>query len=341
VTVLQDFMESACAEWADGVLEAEPAMAEWMRGRGWRPTPLALDEHWIAAITAATGQPLPCALSGSAGTPLVTVCLTHHERPHYLRQAVASLQAQTYSPLEVVLMDDGSRGAESRSCLEAFEEDFARRGWRILRQDNAYLGAARNRAARAARGDYLLFMDDDNVAYPHEVATFVRAVRRSGADALTCFHDAFHGAVPPASPEQIAYRFVCAGGPLACGVFANCFGDANALVRREAFERVGGFAEERDFGAQDHEWFARLVLAGLRLDLAPYRAAAPAWTAPLLDLAPGWRRQLIERFELLRRTGAAEAECARLRRRLAAWESSRIGRLTGRLLEWLSRAPRP
>src|SRR5205814_2312823 len=135
----------------------------------------------------------------AAAEPTISVCIAHHGRPGYLRQALRSLADQDRAPLEVIVVDDGSPGAEAPRALDAIERefDFAGRGWRLIRQENRYLGAARNRAAAEARGEYLLFMDDDNVAKPQEIATFARAARHSGADVLTCLMDWFKGAEPP------------------------------------------------------------------------------------------------------------------------------------------------
>ncbi|MDW8284411.1 MAG: glycosyltransferase [Myxococcales bacterium] len=201
--------------------------------------------------------------------PLVSVCLTHHERPQLLRQAVESLRAQTYPHLEVVLVDDGSRSAAAQAYLAELEPDFARRGWRIVRQPNRYLGAARNEAVRHARGHYLLFMDDDNCARPHEVSVLVQVALRTGADILTCLIDLFSGEAAPDPEAPPLARWLPLGGCAAVGLFRNCFGDANALVRREVFEALGGFTEDYGVGHEDWEFFARAVLRGYRLQVVP------------------------------------------------------------------------
>src|SRR5207253_8691679 len=126
-------------------------------------------------------------------------------------------------------------GPEALRLLAGLEGPFRARGWRLLRQENRYLGAARNAAARRARGEYLLFMDDDNCAKPHELSTLVRVAARTGADVVTTFMDMFEGDGPPGAGAGPACRWLFAGvGPLA-GIARNCFGDANALVRRDAF----------------------------------------------------------------------------------------------------------
>lgn len=202
-------------------------------------------------------------------TPLVSVCMTHFNRPLYLSYALKSIKAQDYSNFEVILVDDGSTHPEAIDYLNSLEPDFAKRGWRLVRQQNRYLGAARNTAARHARGEFLVFMDDDNLAKPDELSIFVKAAQASGADILTCFIDAFRGKGEPGGHQVPGARSLPIGGAATVGMFKNCFGDANALIRRDAFETLGGFTEDYGVGHEDWEFFARAVLKGYRLTVIP------------------------------------------------------------------------
>jgi glycosyltransferase involved in cell wall biosynthesis len=201
--------------------------------------------------------------------PLVSVCLTHYNRPRLLQQAISSLKAQNYPNFEVILVDDGSTDPDAIAALDALEAEFASRGWRIVRQENLYLGAARNTAARHARGKYLLFMDDDNCAKPHEISTFVAVAERTDADILTCFSDTFAGENPPDESSEPPTRITPVGDNLSLGLFRNGFGDANALVRREVYQALGGYTEHYGVGKDDHEFFARAVLGGYSLYVVP------------------------------------------------------------------------
>jgi glycosyltransferase involved in cell wall biosynthesis len=203
--------------------------------------------------------------------PTVSVCLAHYNRPHFLRQALDSIVNQDSSPLEVIVVDDGSPSASVQQELEAIalQYDFAGRGWRLVRQENRYLGAARNRAAAEAKGDYLLFMDDDNVAKPHEISTFTAVARHTGADVLTCLMDMFHGEQAPGIHMVPSLRWLCPGPNLPLCVFYNTFGDANAIIRRTAFQSVGGFTEDYGIGHEDWELFARLLLKGYHVEVVP------------------------------------------------------------------------
>jgi glycosyltransferase involved in cell wall biosynthesis len=202
--------------------------------------------------------------------PMVSVCLTTFNRPHLLAQALESLHSQDYPNFEVLLVDDGSDQPEALAFLDRLEPEFKSRGWRIIRQENSYPGAARNTGARHAHGEYLLFMDDDNYAEPHEISTFVRVAGHCGADILTCVAKLFNGNAAPSSYSQVpANAFLPLGAASDVGAVKNCFGDANALVRRSTFEELGGFTEDYGIGLEDYEFFARAVLKGARLEVVP------------------------------------------------------------------------
>mmetsp|Transcript_21188 Transcript_21188/g.35058 ORF Transcript_21188/g.35058 Transcript_21188/m.35058 type:complete len:768 (+) Transcript_21188:306-2609(+) len=206
---------------------------------------------------------------GSVAQPLVSVCLVHRNRPQYLKHALASLEAQDYSNFEVILVDDGSDQKEAMQFLVSLEGRFASRGWRIIRQKNKYLGAARNVAAKHAKGQYLLFMDDDNYAKPNEISTFVRIALRTRADVLTSFVQFFSGSGVPSALDSQKPPFIFLGGAPGIGALRNCFGDANSFVRRAAFFEIGGFTEDFGVGYEDWEFFAKATMIGKQIQVVP------------------------------------------------------------------------
>ena len=202
--------------------------------------------------------------------PLVSVCIVHRERPELVRMAVDSVYAQDYPAFEAVVVDNGSESTEALATLDALTDEFGERGWTVLRQENRHLGAARNAAAAAARGEWLLFLDDDNLLFSDAVSRLVRAARFSGADCVPASSIRFLGDGDPrvdtASHDgQVRYL----GGARAWSLFRNVVGDACALVRRGAFDEVGGFVEEYRVGLDDVSFFSRLVRGDFRIEPLP------------------------------------------------------------------------
>ena len=225
--------------------------------------------------------------------PLVSICIAHFNRPYQLSQAIESVKHQTYNNYEVIIVDDGSDDPEAIAYLDSLEEDFARRGWRIVRQENLYLGAVRNTSVRHAKGEYVLFMDDDNCAKAHELTTFVNAAIHSNADILTCFADLFEGGEAP-HPDKIKSRITPVGDCMGYGLLANCYGDSNSLVKRSFFEEIGGFSEDYGVGLDDMEFFSKAILKGGKLLVIPealfwYRTSGERMTNVTNINAGKWR----------------------------------------------------
>ncbi len=244
---------------------------------------LAVWERWhaqSAPFEASAARFAQRARSARAHTPPVTVCIVHHERPRLLRMAVDSVLEQDYPALEAVLVDDGSRSPAAIAALDDIETQFAARGWRVLRQENLYAGAARNTAAHAAHGEWLLFLDDDNVLFPDAVSRLVRAALYSGADCVPASSIRFTGNGDPRHKPRshgLPLRFL--GAARAWNRVRNVAGDTCALVRRSAFLSVGGYPTER-LWLQDMCFNNRLIQAGWRIEPLPdpvcyYRLAKP------------------------------------------------------------------
>ena len=122
-------------------------------------------------------------------SPRVSVCIPFFEHHRYLSSLVAAFEDQSYADLEVVIVNDGSGSEASREFDRVAARTHDSR-FRFLTTENRGPGGARNTAAEAATGDVVLFFDADNVPKAHDfVATLVRALRRSGADCVTCPHD--------------------------------------------------------------------------------------------------------------------------------------------------------
>lgn len=201
--------------------------------------------------------------------PLVSVCLVHFDRPHLLQQAISSLSNQTYGNFEVILVDDGSTQEDSLKYLDLIQKEFNVKGWKLIRSSNNYLGAARNLAAKFAKGEYLIFMDDDNVAKPHEIEYFVKAALNSQADILTTPSDLIFGDEFPAPFRKMTHCWLPLGADLNVASFSNCFGDANSMVRASTFKAIGGFTEDYGIGHEDWEFFTNAVIAGFKLMVVP------------------------------------------------------------------------
>ena len=226
-----------------------------------------------------TSQAQPAAPSPSASlplhhVPLVSVCVVHHERGPLLFQSLESIRQQDLPPalVQVVVVDDGSKSDAAVSTLTrlGYWPEMQEGRWLLLRRPSRYLGAARNEAARHATGRFLYFLDDDNCLKRHTLRTMLWAAAVSRAHVLTSVNEKWPSAQPPPEEDDPkTERWLPLGDATAVGMFKNCFGDASALVSRGTFWALGGFTEDGGVGHEDWELWARAVLRGYRLRVAP------------------------------------------------------------------------
>ena len=173
----------------------------------------------------------------------------------YVREAIDSIFAQTYRPLEVVVVDDGSTDA-STEAVRSYGDAVV-----FGQQQNKGNGSARNHAVRLASGDLLAFMDADDLSPPHRLAMQWAALE-ADPELDVVYGHAREFVSPELSPEQRSSVRQPAAGP-APWISANLM-----LVRRQAFERVGPFSEELRVGVTV-DWCARARDAGLKSSMLP------------------------------------------------------------------------
>jgi glycosyltransferase involved in cell wall biosynthesis len=247
-----DFLERRSFEHADVQLAPNPAVLEYARKSGWsvRMGP--------ADIELTTPQ---------RDKPLVTVCVPYFNLGKHLPRTLESLAAQTYPHLEVLVIDDGSTDAASRAVFQVMRLCYPR--FRFLTQENAGIGATRNRGLAEAQGSYFIPLDADNVARPDMVERLVAGIHlRRELGALTCYFLAFE---EDADLDRGEYRYAYrpTGGPHVLASMRNVYGDATAIYRTNAFRAVGGYETDRGTSFEDWEAYVKLVQAGYAIDVLP------------------------------------------------------------------------
>ena len=201
-------------------------------------------------------------------SPLVTIAIAHHNLGAYLPDTLTTLAAQSYPNLEVIVFDDGSTDAASIDVFEAMRAKYP--AYQFHRQENAGIGATRNRILELARGEFYIPVDADNLAKPDMVEKFVTALTwNPELSAMTCYFLAFDVDAPNLQPARFLYAHRPVGGPHALAGIRNVYGDANAIFRTAALRAVGGYETDRGTSCEDWEAFVKLVHAGHRLGVVP------------------------------------------------------------------------
>ena len=111
--------------------------------------------------------------------PRVTVVVPAYNAEKYILETLGCLRTQTLRDLEVLVVDDGSTD-QTAQIASAFCESDPR--FRLLRQENAGVSAARNHGLREAAGDYILFLDSDDLLSGDALRAFADVLDETGAD---------------------------------------------------------------------------------------------------------------------------------------------------------------
>ncbi len=183
----------------------------------------------------------------TAAPELVTVVVAVRDGGGFLAEALASVLAQRYEPLEVVVVDDGSTDG-SGELAASFGPPV-----RIVSLPPAGIAAALNSGVALARGSLLAFIDADDLWLPGKLARQTAALReRPELDAVFGHAEHFRGDDPTAIsiPSQPAYA------------------KGTMLIRRIAYDRVGPISSEWRLG-EFIDWYGRAVDGGLSSAMLP------------------------------------------------------------------------
>lgn len=238
--------------------------------------------------------PEPTAPVEPAPPPTFSVVVAAYQAGPTLAEAVASAIDQTYPALEVVVCDDGSTDATS-AVLAGFGDRV-----RAFRQPNRGEAAAKNAAVRAARGDYVVVLDADDVFLPRRLEALAwLAAHRPDLDVLTTDAIVEADGRPVRRAYHAGWRFPVDDQRAA--ILDRNFVFGLAAVRRQRWLADGGFDEALARTA-DWELWQRMVLSGSRVGLvdvplARYRLSAGTLSADRIGLVRA-------RLTVLRRSAA-------------------------------------
>lgn len=186
---------------------------------------------------------------------LVSVMIGVYNAAPYIAEAIDSVFAQTYRPLEVVVVDDGSTDG-SADVVKSYGDAVT-----YAYQENAGNGSARNHAVRLASGDLFAFLDADDRFVPDKLERQWAAFQ-SDPDLRIVFGHVQEFVSPELTAEQMASVRPPAPTPMPWTA-PNLM-----LIRRQDFERVGPFSESLRVGVTV-DWYARATEAGLRNRVLP------------------------------------------------------------------------
>lgn len=181
--------------------------------------------------------------------PLVSVVIPAWNVEAYIGEAIDSVLAQDHRPIEVIVVDDGSRDG-TRAVIESYDAPV-----RYVSQEHAGIGAARNRGIALARGGYMAFLDGDDLWEAGKLQLQLQAMAAPEQPELVFGHSRQFLSPDLGTDARQRIRFTTELQPALV--------PSAMLARREAFERVGGYDETLRVG-EALDWLARARAHGLR-----------------------------------------------------------------------------
>jgi len=191
--------------------------------------------------------------------PGISVVIPAYNAEKTIVRTLESVLSQTVSPLEVIVVDDGSRDGTAR-VVQTFSPHV-----RLVQQVNAGPAAARNHGVRVANGDWIALLDSDDAWLPTKLET-QRRVLEPGV-VLTHTYT-----LQDRERSQTDLTFDSLWEH-------NYIGTSTVIVNKSTYEQVGGFMEERSYiGAEDYNLWLRIAATGgkivtVREELTDYTPA--------------------------------------------------------------------
>ncbi len=288
-------------------------------------------------------------MRGDLAAPRVSIVLATNRGGPYLGDTLGSVQDQTFEDWELVVVDDG--GADGAAIDEAVRGVA---GARVLHQKPGGLAMARNAGASHTRGEFLVFLDDDDVWHPDRLRRQVESLD-AGPDAVASYSAGWH--IDATGAE------VSAGWPPVGHAREQLLSGAvdiprivTLMVRRDPFFALGGFNTAFRY-AEDDEFILRMLrfgeFVGIADRLVGYRRHPNNMSGAPLRQRQQWSNRAIavQRWAAEGRGDRIQAELIKLnqgafrRRNASAWldvavTQARQGRVVaalragGRALTW-------
>lgn len=217
--------------------------------------------------------------------PLVSVVITTYNAASTLEETLLSILSQTYSPIDIIVVDDGSKD-DTREIVQSVAPSAI-----YIYQENQGQPSARNTGIQASKGDYIAFVDADDAWLPEKVERQVRALQESPScgwvycDALYCKEEL----------NEVSYRLSKVSKPFEGNILENLLVhnficSATPMMKKEIFADIGLWDPNRRLCEDLGMWLriaSRFRIAYVPEALAKHRMSAnslsSSWSAePLL-----------------------------------------------------------
>lgn len=180
---------------------------------------------------------------------LVTIIMPVYNRPEYISDALSSIFAQSCKEFEVIVVDDGST-----EDMKAILGEYLQRV-RFFRKENGGAASARNYGIERAEGEYISFLDSDDLWHQHKLDVQLKFLKCNKKVGLVCADVLYHGRKGGNTKAKAEWE----DGDLFGSLFCNSFVCTSTVVlRRSVLDEVGFFNEQYKC-AEDYDLWLRIA----------------------------------------------------------------------------------
>ena len=185
---------------------------------------------------------------------MISVLIPAYNAEEFIREAIDSVLRQTFKDIEVIVVDDGSSD-QTASVVRSFSTKV-----RYYFQENAGAAAARNHCVRLSSGEFLAFLDADDIWAENKLELQLRELESEPT------LEAVFGMIRQVS--QSDWQRKISEADVDQSELLKGYSQATMLIRRESFLRIGMFSEENKIG-EFVDWLLRAKENDLRMKLLP------------------------------------------------------------------------
>jgi teichuronic acid biosynthesis glycosyltransferase TuaG len=195
---------------------------------------------------------------------LVSVIMPAYNASNYIEEAIASVVVQTYVDWELIIVDDGSTDTTAEKVQTWLEKESR---IQYYYQDNGKQGKARNLGISKSKGEYLAFLDADDLWMPEKLEIQIEQIKQNNIDLV--FSDSYRfvnkEVMDVSRRMNVKTTFFSGKKALQLFLEANRIPILTVLVKKEKVEAVGCFSESMDIqNAEDYHLWLKLLISNAK-----------------------------------------------------------------------------
>ena len=189
--------------------------------------------------------------------PLISVVIPCFNDGNYLPETISKLSLQTNQSFEIIIVNDGSTDSNTLQVLDQLDEQP---NITVLHKENGRMSSARNHGVNHAKGKYIAALDADDYFDPSFFEKAVAILEQEPTTAVVTSYIKYFGNKTGISKPRggNAFNFLFSNQCPAC-----------AMVRKDIWDKVGGYDESMKLGYEDWEFYIRITKLNMEVHLIP------------------------------------------------------------------------